>query len=269
MEHHKSEFNRAAVSPAEIEFDSREESTPLEGGFVDSRTKANISIAPNPPAAEKTSLIEDQLIYDDALKIAADFLYASEGQDIQPEHYLNLLVNGWRGFDIDEVYRVFQDEWSNLQADARQLYKERRAQSNRGRRTQGWQTHLAQLLKASTQIQEIKPEEAAEENQPSGEIDLKQVAEEIKTEEIQPTEVMYQIVDALKPTWPQFRKILISKGSTSVDDLISYFDVYGVRITKEKIVTTAKKLGIIEVTQHLEHGKETRRRQEEPARYAL
>jgi hypothetical protein len=139
-------FNKADPLPFE-EFNDLEDVATHEGGFSSAKELGGLALVPKQPETELS--FEDQLIRDDAILIATDFFEASGGQDLLPEHYTILLKNNWAQFGIEDVYRVFNEDWQELQSEARLRYEEKRAQLGKGPKTQEKKEHLGQLLKAS------------------------------------------------------------------------------------------------------------------------
>jgi hypothetical protein len=105
------EFEKAAIAfddnPDELSRHTPKETT-REGGFESPRQLGKSALT---LAKEKRE--RDQLIYDVAMEISLDFLDASQGYNIEREHYDALYKAGWIEYNSQEVARIFHDDWTS------------------------------------------------------------------------------------------------------------------------------------------------------------
>lgn len=120
--------NKAVFAPEYVgvqhvaDFNSPEESTDQTGGFV------NFGGRPTPEQRK-----HDRLIYFQATELGADFLEATGGAKLEPEHYKNLYEKDWVDYPFEEMVRILENEvdgdfeecWQAFQADILQAAKAR------------------------------------------------------------------------------------------------------------------------------------------------
>lgn len=130
MEQSHREHNRAAPLPADIDFDLHNPSSPPEDGFL------------SPAQAQKPelTLIEeteqqkwDHYVYDSVLEIGMDLYEAMGGRLLTPYQFKRLRQNQMVDFDINEVLRIFDDEWDFVQADIAEASRIRRTETERAK----------------------------------------------------------------------------------------------------------------------------------------
>jgi hypothetical protein len=127
MEHSKPTYNKTGVMSSTENLISSDHYPPSpEGG--------SFTFIPKPE--EHLRLLQEQYrkdlyILDSAIEIGVDILEASPGAQIHPQHFENLYQNGFSDFSANEVLRVFDNDWDQLQGDIVQAYEERKTEKNK------------------------------------------------------------------------------------------------------------------------------------------
>jgi hypothetical protein len=114
MAQDKHSYERAITSlPYEekLEFDQQETAQP-QGGFESPRQLGKSALTLSKEKREK-----EQNIYDDAIEMGLDFLEATGGHNLEPQHYAALQQAGLTEYGIEDVLKVFHEDWAILQGD--------------------------------------------------------------------------------------------------------------------------------------------------------